>query len=298
MELKSILSYLNAIVAIDNDNVENNLIESLNTHTNVIKFNSNNQLELVKSQLNLTKIDYNKLKGHKLSTDIMNVSVPSFTLQLYNNPCLHWFSQPALMILGGLLLTERSNNNGFNLGKFYFYYSPLLYTLGFKLIETHLLSIYISDDLRLEVHTLRLIFSQELVFHGEREESDFMIGLSFLKHLNILNINTNKLNMNNKFTDLILSSIVPYICCYYQTTKVLLNEFLRTRNDDGVVELDNIIDERKFTEKEYLVKVQETIEKLLIENDDYVHPYCLSLDSISLSLFSYLNNEFLIKVKV
>ncbi len=40
-----------------------------------------------------------KNPGHNLMEETMNISVPAFSVQLYNNPTLYWVSRPALLIL-------------------------------------------------------------------------------------------------------------------------------------------------------------------------------------------------------
>lgn len=52
-----------------------------------------------------------------------------------------------------------------------------------------------------------------------------------------------------------------------------------------------------FTERQLLVKVQQRVEAAMNARQSNVHPYCLSLDSISLALHSFHANQYLLKMK-
>uniref|UniRef100_A0A8W7P1G0 Phospholipid/glycerol acyltransferase domain-containing protein n=1 Tax=Anopheles coluzzii TaxID=1518534 RepID=A0A8W7P1G0_ANOCL len=71
-----------------------------------------------------------------------------------------------------------------------------------------------------------------------------------------------------------LSALGPFLCTYLQSVAVLVDQFRG---------------KAQFTEKEYLAAVQQHVEQQLLRQERNVHPYCLSLDSISLALHSLVS---------
>ncbi|XP_055613347.1 dihydroxyacetone phosphate acyltransferase [Uranotaenia lowii] len=127
--------------------------------------------------------------------------------------------------------------------------------------------------LRQAVAGLRCLFASEFVFHSRREEREFEQALRHLTKFGLLDdrgdvieLNRNSAGMENIY----LSTVGPFVCCYLQVTFVLLDQ----------------LSSSSFKEKDYLARVQEHVELLLLRKDRNVHPYCLSLDSISLALHS------------
>lgn len=80
-----------------------NLSDSLEIHSNILRFTSNDlnaPLELVYGKLQTgTNVNPSKLKGHNLQPCTMRNGVPSILIQIYANPCLYWLHQPAFYVL-------------------------------------------------------------------------------------------------------------------------------------------------------------------------------------------------------
>lgn len=93
---------------------------------------------------------------------------------------------------------------------------------------------------------------------------------------------SNKIEENAELSDLLLSAIVPFVFCYFNVVEVIKNQ----------------LSDRPFIEKELYVKVQAHVEQRLNGNAAFVHPYCLSLDSIANALHSLVANGCLIKETV
>lgn len=55
---------------------------------------------------------------------------------------------------------------------------------------------------------------------------------------------------------------------------------------------------KPFTNKDFFVKVQMHVELRLNEKAAFVHPYCLSLDSITNALYSLVTNKYITKLTV
>lgn len=66
----------------------------------------------------------------------MNISIPVFSMQLYNNPTLFWLAQPSLMILSVKYLSVQENSSSVSISQ----------------VKEH-------------VNVLRKIFSYEFVMH-------------------------------------------------------------------------------------------------------------------------------------
>lgn len=109
--LQIFLERLGAIVAInDNANLEQQIVQSLDTHNNMLKLSDADQdvIDLMRPVINLA--DGNGLSGfkaHKLSSSIMLNSIPAILLQLYSNPCIHWLHVPAFYILAQQQTTDK-----------------------------------------------------------------------------------------------------------------------------------------------------------------------------------------------
>ncbi|XP_058446346.1 dihydroxyacetone phosphate acyltransferase [Malaya genurostris] len=141
-----------------------------------------------------------------------------------------------------------------------------------------------QDQLRQAVGELRNLFASEFVFHVRREARDFDLAVEHLMRFGLLIRGTTdemvRLSANSNHGNVYLSSIGPFVCCYMQVTAVLCNQL-----------------SEPFKEKDYLAKVQEHIEQLLLRKEKNVHPYCLSLDSINLALHSLVTLGAINKTK-
>lgn len=91
-----------------------------------------------------------------------------------------------------------------------------------------------------------------------------------------------KIDENPDISNLLLSSIVPFVFCYFNVVDVIKNQLAA----------------KPFTEKELYVKVQMHVENRLNANAPFVHPYCLSLDSIANALHSLVANNSIVKQSV
>lgn len=256
--------------------IRSSIEEALKTHSNILQFNSDSVLVIAKSHHDFSQVDKRKLKGHNLSDVVMRLSVPIFTLQLYCNPCLHWLAQPALVLLAAKNL---SNGNS----------------------TVNLL------QLRQAVAELRNLFAAEFVFHARREEREFRQSVDHLVHFGVMERRGNggettttteegvrivgegcgvvdqELKKNKERQQQVyLSAVGPFLCCYLQVAVVLMEHFSAG----------------PFKERDYLAKVQEFVEQLLLRHEPHVHPYCLSLDSINLALYSLVTLGVITKTKL
>lgn len=100
--LANFLKKFDALLSCDIPSTKvSNIIDSLEIHSNILKIQSNNNIRLVAGPriANTTNVDPKKLKGHALSPNTMQRSLPSIVLQTYVNPCLFWLHQPAFYLL-------------------------------------------------------------------------------------------------------------------------------------------------------------------------------------------------------
>ena len=190
VDLVKLFEGLGAIVAIDMDNFDKDLRQTISVHQNILKLSGNNSnIQLIKSNVDLTNINAEKLKGARLSNEVMNVAVPAFSLQLYCNPTLYWLAQPAFFVLSA--------------------------------ISQDTIDI---QSLRRDFETLRKIFIYEFVLYPGFCEADFHQNLQLMLNLEIFKIQneTFHLNHNSNYTNLLLSAIAPFLNCYLNTSKVIL----------------------------------------------------------------------------
>lgn len=101
LELKKIFESFGAIVVLQENCLDQEIQKTLEIHSNFVCL-KNGELKVVKADVNLRNMNSDKLKGHSLMEETMNISVPAFSLQLYNNPSLYWLSRPALLILAAM----------------------------------------------------------------------------------------------------------------------------------------------------------------------------------------------------
>ncbi|KAG4074295.1 hypothetical protein HA402_008704 [Bradysia odoriphaga] len=140
-----------------------------------------------------------------------------------------------------------------------------------------------SEQIQDNFFQLRKLFSMEFVLDTEQEvqNEEYNVSLQYLMKSQILSqayeFNQNESEIINVF----LSTIAPFLCCYLHVIEAINEEF----------------QEIEFTEKELLVKVQQRVENGLNSRENHVHPYCLSLDSISIALSSFQLNKILTKTK-
>lgn len=75
------------------------LDDSLKVHGNLLKINGDD-VKVVQTAISLDNIDPRKLKGHKLTNETMSKIIPTIMLQLYINPCLHYFTDSCMVLIG------------------------------------------------------------------------------------------------------------------------------------------------------------------------------------------------------
>uniref|UniRef100_A0A1B0EUL4 Putative dihydroxyactetone-phosphate acyltransferase dhapat n=1 Tax=Lutzomyia longipalpis TaxID=7200 RepID=A0A1B0EUL4_LUTLO len=138
--------------------------------------------------------------------------------------------------------------------------------------------------LKQSVEKLRLIFANEFVFYTVRDDRDFAKDLQLLKNYNILSDEDAQGQLSyheSHVTGYYLTTIAPFLCCYLQLLHVIDTKFPT----------------KSFNEKELLATAQEYIEKCLMSHNTLTHPYCLSLDSLSIALGAFNNLGCVTKIK-
>lgn len=85
----------------DDEQIEAEIIESLEIHSNVLKISHSDSsvIEMTRSAINMPDGKITGFKGHKLSSKTMYNTLPVLLLQLYANPCLYWLHVPAFYTL-------------------------------------------------------------------------------------------------------------------------------------------------------------------------------------------------------
>ena len=194
VELVELFTGLGAIVAVDTKNIDKEIKDTMTVHKNILEVAGNNStLQLIKPNVNLDNVDVSKLKGARLSNEIMNIAVPTFSLQLYCNPTLHWLAQPAFIVLSLISHGEID-----------------------------------SQTLKKDFDDLRKIFIYEFVLYPGFADKDFQQTFESLLTLNVIEKtgrDTVKLNENSNYSHLFLSALAPFLNCYLKTSQVILTEF-------------------------------------------------------------------------
>lgn len=194
VELAELFEGFGAIVCVDGRDLEKDIRDTICVHKNILEVSGNNSIiKLIKSNVDLQNMNVSKLKGAKLSNEIMNVAVPVFSLQLYCNPTLYWLAEPAFFVFS---LTGCSEVD--------------------------------KQKLRKDVEDLRRIFIYEFVLYPGFADEDFdrtMQQLLTLEIIKTTNHETFCLNSNSKYVDLLLSATAPFVNCYLNTSNVILRNF-------------------------------------------------------------------------
>ncbi|XP_059619928.1 dihydroxyacetone phosphate acyltransferase [Phlebotomus argentipes] len=123
------------------------------------------------------------------------------------------------------------------------------------------------------VEKLRLIFANEFVFYTVNDERDFAKDVQLLKNYNVFSDEDAQGEISYQPSTVdgyYLTPVAPFICCYLQVTQVIDTKFPSSG----------------FSEKELFATTQEHIEEALMSHKPFTHPYCLSLDSLSIALNS------------
>ncbi|XP_050068927.1 dihydroxyacetone phosphate acyltransferase [Anopheles maculipalpis] len=232
--------------------VEPLCLAALDVHRNILQLTTDRVLTIARTHHDFSRVDKRKLKGYNLTDGVMKLAVPIFSLQLYCNPCLHWLAVPAMVLLAARSIIDESGDTA--------------------LRRSHLVRL---------VQELRSLYGLEFVLYERRETVEFDAALDHLYRQEILRTNpagqVETLHFvephaeQQQLANVYLSALGPFLCTYLQAIDVLQEQFRATE---------------KFTEKEYLAAAQQHVEQQLLRQERNVHPYCLSLDSISLALHS------------
>ncbi|XP_018803717.1 PREDICTED: dihydroxyacetone phosphate acyltransferase [Bactrocera latifrons] len=278
-ELKRIFEELGAHVATDMNRLKFEIIETVEIHSNIVNF-QNGRLqftEVAAAQL-AQEIDTKRLKAHALLPQIMAVAVPTLALQLYINPCMFWLARPAYLILAALQLQADQQK-------------------GRDDKTTALSSTYeeVVENLLQRVTLLDGIFKHEFIIESNRDMEEFNRNLLLLSRHGMLKISSHngQISINeNECMKVILSSLAPFLCVYYQLA-VAVNEFPL---DTCSAHSNNKYDE--FSSKDVLIHMQKRIENLMQQQHvTNVHPYCLALDNLNIALNSFQQTGYIEKNK-
>lgn len=252
LELAELFESLGAIVALDIGNINKDIRDTFSVHNNILEVaGSNSNIKLIRSNVDLDvgPINAAKLKGTKLSNEVMNIAVPTFSLQLYCNPTLYWLAQPAFFVLASMGRGDVTIPN-----------------------------------LRKDIEMLRKVFIYEFVLYPGFADEDFDRAMNQLLTLGILKKSINEtvqLDADSKYVNLLLSAVAPFLNCYLNTSRVILE------NLHG----------KDFTEKDVFIAAQSHLEGEILNGKCDVHPYALCLDSINMAILSFCNSGSLNKVK-
>lgn len=250
LELVSLFEDLGAIVGVDLPHLSQDIQEALSVHHNIVEIaGSNSVVKLIKPNVKLGEMNAGKLKGAHLTNEIMNVAVPAFSLQLYCNPTLYWLAQPAFFVLSAL---------------------------GYDDIDL--------PKLMKDIEILRKVFVYEFVLYPGFADEDFEETLAQVVSLGVFKQSVDgslKLNKDSKHISILLSAIAPFINCYLNTARTILDNF------QG----------KEFLEKEVFSAIQSFIEEEILKGNGNIHPYSLCLDTINMAVLSLCNSGCLLKKK-
>lgn len=277
-ELKYIFEELGAHVATDINRLKIEIIETVEIHSNIVHFqNARLQFTEVAATQLAQEIDTRRLKAHALLPQIMAIAVPTLALQLYINPCMFWLARPAYLILAALQLHEDQQKCRYD-------------------ETTDLPSTYcaVVENLFQRVTLLDRIFKHEFIIESNRDMEEFNRNLLLLSKHGMLKISSHngQISFNeNECMKVILSSLAPFLCVYYQLA-VVVNQFpLATYSSHP----NNKSDE--FSSKDVLIHMQKRIEELMQLHVNNVHPYCLALDNLNIALNSFQQAGYIRKNK-
>lgn len=193
-ELVELFEDLGAIVGVDLPHLSRDIEESISIHSNIVEVTgSNSNVKLIKPNVKLGEMNTTKLKGARLTNEIMNVAVPAFSLQLYCNPTLYWLAQPAFFVLSAL---------------------------GREEVE--------FPKLMKDVDFLRKVFIYEFVLYPGFADEDFEKVSAQLVSLGVFrqsNDGSMKLNKDSKHISTLLSAVAPFINCYLNTSRIIRDNF-------------------------------------------------------------------------
>lgn len=256
--LGRLLGRMGAITNVDPGRIRQQLEDTLRTHEALVQRGQDEVVSLKKPTINTHAIHSVKFRAHRLGDDTMQECLPLVGLQLYVNPCLYWTAMPALMLAA----------------------MRRMYSSRGTLPRTATV-----NALRDEVGLLRQIFATEFVFTAAKEAEDFERTLNQLRDFNLVTLTEGgavvEQTDNQQFGDILLATITPYLCTYYQVLKTVAQYFPST----------------PFVENACLVRIQSRVEEQLRARTRDLHPYCLCLEAISTALGQFTKMGVLVREK-
>lgn len=217
LELIDFFEAFGAIVAIDKANLDKDIRETISIHHNILEVKgSNSNIQMIKSNVDLGNVNAAKLKGARLSNEVMNIAVPTFSLQLYCNPTLYWLAQPSFLVLSAL---------------------------GGDEVD--------PTSLRKNFELLRQVFVYEFVLYPGFASGDFDRTFAQLLTLDVFKRTSNgalQLNLQSNFVNLLLSALAPFLNCYLNTARVILKHL----QIKGFIEKDVFVAAQSHLESEIL----------------------------------------------
>lgn len=191
---------------------ESDIVDSLSIHANVLDFASNDKnssLQLAAGKLvsNTKSVNLKMLKGHNLSARTMKRCVPSILLQIYANPCMYWLHQPAFYVLLHRLNVPKDEISH-EMSRIKRIFSHEFVTRKISTTEVGIFITFLFNCSALTKFSLSLQQMDEIV--------------NFLNDINIL--------QDAELCNLLLSSIIPFIFCYYNVIDVIMNQVIHLKS--------------------------------------------------------------------
>lgn len=267
LQLAKLLSLFGALIATPDENMRAAVVESLQLHDNLFRMPTKNGDEFSSQPLDLLRPQLQHvqaiaqpanattgqptLKAHQLAAGTLQYSVPVLSLQIHCNPCMFWLVRPAFVLLAIRDLCNRFSKSESSVDIF---------------------KTAIEDR---TVHLLN-IFRDEFVLQTESADR----SLDILVAHGVLDARTLRLAADGQtVVDVLLSTLVPFLCCYLQVTRTILTD----------------VNKCGFNERELMLKTQQRVESSMVAKELFAHPYCMSLDSIGHALHSFHANGYLTK---
>ncbi|XP_031637359.1 dihydroxyacetone phosphate acyltransferase [Contarinia nasturtii] len=126
-----------------------------------------------------------------------------------------------------------------------------------------------QEEVVTEIDQLKRIFSSEFITRKCTQDTKKIVEI-----MDSMNISENM-----ELENVLLTSILPFVFCYFNVVQVIKNQ----------------LSSKPFKDKDLFVRAQMYVEARLNGNAEFVHPYCLSLDSISNALHSLVANNCVTK---
>lgn len=267
LQLARFLRTFGALVATADGDVPAAIVESLRLHDNLFRTPNTDgeadtmqQLVLLRPELEHVQAvtqpaDASSgtptLKAHQLAAGTLRNAVPVLSLQIHCNPCMFWLVRPAFVVLSVRVLTE-----------------------GTSAFKDDVDADTLMTAIEQRTKQLLRIFRDEFVLPNVTVHQT----VEMLAAQGVLDARTLRC-AERRTAELLLSTLVPFLCCYLQVTRTILSD----------------VNEHGFGERELLVKAQQRAEAALVVGQPLVHPYCLSLDSVGHAFHSFLANGYLKK---